>query len=254
MASSLFLKRLKSLYPVRAATNGTIHVPVSSHNGSSSGGRIFPRRNPWYLVAAVAFTIPDIFQYEVRNIEGETAHGVDVKQQTRLVARKMREALFKSGLTSGYPRVINSLIALHDVMPVEFRETACTRDTSVSINEYEKRGAVCFQSIYGQTAEETQNLLDRIYPDMGWFSKTIGYGLTYGHTDILSPLETSYSLVAALIAGGTPRQITWHLDGAQRSGATQDEIRAVRQIAMEVTGLSRIEWTPESVPEVRNLE
>lgn len=85
---------------------------------------------------------------------------------------------------------------------------------------------------------------------LGWFSNTIGYGLTYGFTDILTPLETSYTLVAALIAGDTPKQITWHLDGAQRVGATLEEVEAVRMISMEVATLAGVRWR-EGVPEVK---
>ncbi|KAG6836935.1 hypothetical protein H0H93_001097, partial [Arthromyces matolae] len=86
---------------------------------------------------------------------------------------------------------------------------------------------------------------------MGWFSNTIGYGLTYGFTDILSPLETSYTLVAALIASDSPRQIQWHLDGARRAGATFEEIQAVRKMSMEVATLSGIKWR-DGVPEVKD--
>lgn len=84
---------------------------------------------------------------------------------------------------------------------------------------------------------------------LGWFSRTVGYGLTYGPSEIILPLETSYVLVAALIAGDTPQQITWHLDGAKRAGATLEEIRAVREISVEVAKLSGICWR-HSIPQV----
>ena len=87
---------------------------------------------------------------------------------------------------------------------------------------------------------------------VGWFARTIGYGLTYGPTEILSSLETSYTLVAALIAGDTPQQITWHLDGAQRAGATFEEVQAVREISIEVAKLSGICWR-HSVPQVEKF-
>ena len=127
-----------------------------------------------------------------------------------------------------------------------------------------------WQSVYGEKADSVQALLDAVYPDLGicsfplnltltspktkfqfvgWFTRTIGYGLTYGHTEILSSLETSYALVAALIAGDTPQQITWHLEGAQRSGATLEEVQAVREISIEAAKLSGVCWQ-HSVPEV----
>lgn len=84
----------------------------------------------------------------------------------------------------------------------------------------------------------------------GFFSNTIGYGLTYGFTNVLSPLETSYVLVASLIASDTPRQINWHLDGARRNGATLEEVKAVRQIAIEAASAAGVKWK-DGVPEVK---
>lgn len=66
---------------------------------------------------------------------------------------------------------------------------------------------------------------------------------------MLPALETSYTLVAALIAGDTPQQISWHLNGARRGGATLDEVKAVRQISMEVAAQCGITWS-DGVPEV----
>jgi hypothetical protein len=67
--------------------------------------------------------------------------------------------------------------------------------------------------------------------------------------EYLSPLETSYSLVAALIAGDTPQQIAWHLAGAKRCGASSEEVQAVRSIAIEVAKHCGIQWK-NPVPEI----
>jgi hypothetical protein len=60
--------------------------------------------NPWYIIAAVAFSasnrpeaVPDIFQCVLQDCSAEG--------EKLLLARKMRDAIFKSGLSSGYPRV-----------------------------------------------------------------------------------------------------------------------------------------------------
>jgi hypothetical protein len=84
---------------------------------------------------------------------------------------------------------------------------------------------------------------------IGYFSKAIGYGYTYGYTGILSIVETSYTLVASLTCMDTAQQIAWHLASAQRAGATIEEIRAVREIAMEVGRKAGIEWR-NGVPDV----
>jgi hypothetical protein len=84
----------------------------------------------------------------------------------------------------------------------------------------------------------------------GWFSNTIAYGSVYGYTGILSRLETSYVLVGTLIAVDTPRQIGWHLDNARRGGASLEQARAVRQVAMNASQRAGVRWRNQ-VPEVK---
>lgn len=76
--------------------------------------------------------------------------------------------------------------------------------------------------------------------------------MTYNETDVLSQVEVSYILVAALIAMDTPRQIAWHLANAQHGGASLDEAKAVRQISMKVAEASGIKWR-DAVPEVVSI-
>ena len=83
----------------------------------------------------------------------------------------------------------------------------------------------------------------------GWFSNTVGYGITYGATDVLTQVEISFVLVAALISMDTPRQIGWHLANAMHGGATREEAQAVRQISIEVAEKSGIKWK-DGVPEL----
>lgn len=135
------------------------------------------------------------------------------------------------------------------------------------MEQYVQNGERLFRSMYRDTADKVQGLLDEVYPDMGqassvypdvytiltstsgWFSKVIGYGMTYGETDVLSQVEISYILVTALISMDTPRQIAWHLANAQHGGATLEEAKAVRQISMEIAEKSGIKWR-DAVPDV----
>jgi len=241
--SSTFLKNLKSLFP-----DASTHTLLNAKSRDARSAL----RNPWFIVAAVAFSasnrseaVPHVFEQALQDLK---TRGSD-KSEELMLARKMREALFKSGLISGYPKAINSLKALHEVMPTELQDKEIHRDTQISLANYETSGQKMWQSVYGEKADSVQAMLDAIYPDMGWFSRTIGYGLIYGPTEILSSLETSYTLIAALIAGDTPQQITWHLDGAQRAGATLEEVRAIREISVAVAKLSGISWR-HSVPQV----
>lgn len=122
IATPKFLSHLRSLYPAQPGL-----------------------KNPWFLVAAVAFSasnlpeaVPLVFQHALKDISQDTA-GAD--QDSLLLARKMRDAIFKSGILSGYSKVyglifnfwsvaqndnseaINALSALHDALPESLRDT-----------------------------------------------------------------------------------------------------------------------------------
>ncbi|KAJ8522607.1 hypothetical protein ONZ45_g796 [Pleurotus djamor] len=209
------LQHLKSLYP----------FPEKAPH------RSLVLDNPWYIVASVAFSasnrpehVAEVYKFVSEELNSQDDH--------TLLA-------------------INSLIALNDITPKAISESIGTlsRDTSLSLADYSSSGRQNFENIYGETSGPVQSLLDTIYPDLGWFSRTIGYGVVYGHHSVLSPIETSYVLVTSIIANDTPKQINWHLAGARRQGASLEEVKAVRQIAMEAAAFSGITWR-EGVPEV----
>ena len=84
---------------------------------------------------------------------------------------------------------------------------------------------------------------------LGWFCNTIAYGAIYGYLEYIDQPETSYMLVGTLVAGDTPLQITWHLNNARRGGATLEQARAAREIAIEASKAAGVVWK-NAIPEV----
>ncbi|KAF8164006.1 hypothetical protein BJ912DRAFT_1035132 [Pholiota molesta] len=231
--SPSFLNGLKALFPEN----------TGSRIGSTTTTESI-LRNPWYIVAAVAFSasnrpeaIPRVFEHVLEDIKSSSSSQSGTKPDNKLLAQKLREALFKSGLIA-----INGLKSLHEAMPEELRDTKFNgTDPNAPLADYEINGQSLWRSVYGEKADSVQGLLTRSTQIwVRWFSKTIGYP---------SALETSYTLVAALIAGDTPQQIAWHLDGAQRGGASFEEVRAVRELSIRVAEFSGVQWR-HTIPEV----
>jgi len=245
IATTTFLSALKSIYPSQGLTTPDAIL-----------------EQPWYIVAAVSFSasrkpaaVPIVFQFVLHELEaaqlvtGVRADSEEGRAQRLKLANKIREALLHSGLLSGVPRIIESLIALHGATPEELQTKEILRDRTKTIADYEQSGERLFRSMYRETADTVQGLLDRAYPDLGWFCNTVGYGITYGGTDVLTQVEISYAIVAALIAVDAPRQITWHLANAQHGGATFEEAKAARDIAVTVAQAAGVTWS-DGVPEV----
>jgi hypothetical protein len=173
-----FLSHLTALYPA-----------------SSSGGD-----NTWAFVAAVAFSasnlpeaVPLVFQHAALSITED--------EDSLLLVRKMKDAMFKSGMLSGYPKVgsfpspgyspakhktqaINALMALHNALPENLRDKKPLRylpilfilsvasdgrrssDHSMSTEALNKAGNKLFNHTYGDTAEAVQTMLNDTYPDL----------------------------------------------------------------------------------------
>lgn len=87
--------------------------------------------NPWYIIAAVAFSasnrpdaVPHVFQHAIKDLQTEEASGIGSLEEKRLVARKLRDALFKSGLTSGYPRVrVVCILLVYSTESLDIRQS-----------------------------------------------------------------------------------------------------------------------------------
>ena len=88
IATPEFLSRIKALYPTNSPNS---------------------LRNPWFFVAAVVFSasnlpeaVPLVYQYALKS---GLDSPVNDDATTLLLVRKVKDALFKSGLLSGYPKV-----------------------------------------------------------------------------------------------------------------------------------------------------
>ncbi|EJD06267.1 uncharacterized protein FOMMEDRAFT_119842 [Fomitiporia mediterranea MF3/22] len=237
VATNEHLSLLKGLYPTSSFDKVAEYV-----------------ENPWYIVTAVAFSAsnrPDavalVFKFVMAGLSALSGSHDD----KQLVVLRMREAIFKAGLISGYSRAISALIALNEVTPEEFKYKKLLREVdNDKVSDLVSRGDGLFEAMYGTTAAPVQTLLEEIHPDMGWFSKNIAYGYVYQTVGILSQRDTSYAIVAALIAMDTPRQIGWHLANCKRGGARHEEICSIRDISMRVASACGVKWR-DGVPEVQ---
>ncbi|KAG1771453.1 hypothetical protein EDD22DRAFT_863096 [Suillus occidentalis] len=193
IATPEFLSELQSLYP----------APAKYVDGD------------WFLAASIAFSssncpegIPYILRYALNDLDKlpDASH-----EDRRLLVRKMRDGIFKSGLISGYIKVNDALRSLYEATPEELRDTEPLRDPTQSKEEIAAAGQAYFDSTYGDTASKVQPMLRSIYPDLEHFTTKIGYGYVYAFMGV-----------------------EWHLTGAVRNGATVEEVRGVREIALKI--------------------
>ncbi|KIK45551.1 hypothetical protein CY34DRAFT_801483 [Suillus luteus UH-Slu-Lm8-n1] len=216
IATPDFLNELQSLYPATAK-----YVD-----------------GDWFLAASVAFSssncpeaVPRVLRHALDDLDklSDTSY-----EDRKLLVRKIKDGIFKSGILSGYPKAINALVSLYEATPEELRDTEPLRDSTRSKEEVAAAGQAYFDSQYGDTAAEIQPMLRSIYPDLEHFTVTLGYGYVYSFLEVISPKETSFVTISTMIANATPSQLGWHLTRAVHHGAAVEEVRAVREIALRI--------------------
>jgi hypothetical protein len=148
--------------------------------------------------------VPLLFKYVLGEVERAQNQfkvpEVEAKRERLLLSRKFRDAIFKCGVVGGYSKVHpllsrtnhccnklppgNKRLGLssrgyargttrHGTTKVSDKANArglCDgfrRETGISLPELERRGEGFFRDFYGETADGVQDLLDKIYPDMG---------------------------------------------------------------------------------------
>jgi len=111
--TSSFLNSLKSLFPEASgclAINTGSVSPSRRKSVKIQNNTHLVLRNPWYIVAAVAFSasnrpegVPRVFEHVLEDLRAPGANSLPSDE--KLLAQKIRDALFKSGIMSGYPKV-----------------------------------------------------------------------------------------------------------------------------------------------------
>ncbi|KAG1857357.1 AhpD-like protein [Suillus subalutaceus] len=216
IATPEFLKELQSLYPATAK-----YVD-----------------GDWFLAAGVAFSssncpeaVPRVLRYALDDLDKLS---VTSYEDRKLLVRKMRDGIFKSGMLSGCPKAINALVSLYEATPEDLRDTEPLRDSTRSNEEDAAVGQAYFNSTFGDPATKIQSVLRSIYPDLEHFTMSIGCGYVDSFTEVISIKETTFATISAMIANATLSRLEWHLTRAVDHGATVEEVRAVREIALRI--------------------
>ncbi|OHW96670.1 carboxymuconolactone decarboxylase [Colletotrichum incanum] len=225
-------------------------------------------KHAWYFIAATTLTIlnrpdeiPQVYQHVMR-------HGVgpeDVKpgpDEQLLISRKLREALIKASAVGGLPKTINSLMELKKVTPEHLLDEPHGSDnytTSSPTARYVdvhgtaspkilQRGQDFWNKIYGKISRRIMSQMDRSGTEDLGLTARLMYGYILSNINVLSPVETSYVLIAGLIPQDVNPQLKGHLRGALNGGASVEEVRAVRGIVVEICKASGMRQLGDDVP------
>ena len=157
-------------------------------------------------------------------------------------------------------------MALKKVSPPDLQDSPSTQSPTERRNDFsddpsriEQRGRDFFGKVYGKVADRVLSQMDNSgTEDLGLVARLM-YSHILSNTLVLSAADTSFVMIAALIPQDVRTmyygsdsinlqqvnpQLKGHLKGAMNGGATLEQVRAVRKVAIQIcqgAGMTRLE-------------
>lgn len=185
--------------------------------------------------------IPHIFKNAIEKGVGPSEYTPSQSEQLQ-IARRTREALVKSAAIIGLPKTINALFALKEATPkhlidepLGYSPAGRTVDVyNTPSSQILQRGQKFFDQVYGKVSKRVMGQMDRSgTEDLGLLAR-LEYGYILSPTGVLNAAESSFVVLASLIPQDVNPQLKGHLMGAVNNGATPEQVRAVRDIVIEI--------------------
>ncbi|KAI9724820.1 MAG: hypothetical protein M1812_000096 [Candelaria pacifica] len=211
-------------------------------------GHPYLPKHTWYFIAGVTLSvinrpdeIPKVFNYALSNGAGHSDTKPQHDEQLQ-IARKLREALIKAAPIGGLPKAINALFSLKFATPQSLLdEPLGYSPTSRSAEVYDMpssqilhRGQTFFDKIYGKVSKRVMGQMDRSGTEDLGLTARLMYGYLLSNTSVLTAAESSFVLLAGLIPQDVNPQLKGHLKGALNNGATIEEVKAVREVVIQI--------------------
>jgi alkylhydroperoxidase/carboxymuconolactone decarboxylase family protein YurZ len=164
-------------------------------------------------------------------------------------------------LEDGHPwliprQTINALLELKKATPEELLDDAdAFSPTGRRADIYDtpapqimQRGQTFFEAIYGKITRRVMGQMDRSgTEDLGLVARLM-YGYVLSNTSVLSSAETSFVMIAGLIPQDVNPQLKGHLRGALNGGATVEQVKAVRNVVVELCKAAGMKMLDDSTP------
>lgn len=160
-------------------------------------------------------------------------------------ARSFYEALLQTYLFAGYPTALESLLVWSTVVKQQLPAYQHQHE-QFDISLFMQRGTSLFETIYGGVAERMLPTLQAATPDLAEWLILEGYGKTLSR-DGLGIVYRELCIVAVLAVQGSIRQLTSHVRGAFKVGASKAMLIEVAQIVLENTTVERYQVLTEIV-------
>jgi 4-carboxymuconolactone decarboxylase len=144
---------------------------------------------------------------------------------SRADATAVEEVILQSHLFVGFPDALNALSLWREISSAP--PSPASGETPA---EWETRGEVVCETVYGRNYEKLRENVRYLHPDFDGWMVMGGYGRVIGRPGL--DLATRELCIATLLAvWNVPRQLHSHLRGALNAGASINEVDEAMEVA-----------------------
>ncbi|KAI8882648.1 hypothetical protein K501DRAFT_220847 [Backusella circina FSU 941] len=192
-------------------------------------------KDNWYLIVSAVITAvnqPQDVQHVYSFISEQVKKSNGEDKVLAQVVLRIREAVLKSFVIIGFPKTINTLNSLRQIVPDSVNDLLPKspirkEETWSDIQAQRQRGKELFERIYERHSDRVMQSMDNAYPDLAQTALYHLYGPMLGETSVLNAKEASFVTVACLMIENLPLQLAGHVHGAVHNGATKEEMDRV---------------------------
>ncbi|KAI1607836.1 hypothetical protein EDD36DRAFT_500442 [Exophiala viscosa] len=196
-----------------------------------------PLKASWYLVSAAALagagagseTLP-VYRAAIADLPSDAA---------KLVQRRLKEAILKSTTFVGVPRALGATRDFYASLKDEEIDDYGPRYETYNDPEEQQRRATRGKKFFDvlwtpESAEGIRVAMKKHHPDLYLLNQKLIYEFWAADDRILSNVETELLAIGALITMNCPDQLIWHMKGAIRHGANEQQARLAYELGMAV--------------------
>lgn len=107
------------------------------------------------------------------------------------------------------------------------------------------RGTAFLQTLYQQNLAPIFATFGRHAPYMEWLEHSVIYGLFLSDHTLLTPIESSLTILTSIMCQGIRAATMWHLRGLRRLGVSEEDVEKVQEGVRAVA-----KWAGKSEKEV----
>lgn len=168
--------------------------------------------------------------------------GISELEKRGLEPSSLHEIVLQSYLFCGFPRMLEALFCLAEMIPPDRYLERCGAGPSESLAytheeamRFESDGRRLIKRIYADKYERLQEAVWKMSPEVFRLMLIEGYGKTLSRPK-LDIITRELAVVASLTVDGRVRQLQAHLRGALNVGATVEQLQEALEALAPVSG------------------